>query len=226
MTRRPCLTCGEVSEGSRCPEHTRDRESRRPRDKTHVHFNTARWKRLSARLRKMSPFCELCGATERLSVDHIARVQDRPEWTYEVANLRILCLRCNGRLSAQSATPDQVAEVEARIRARKRRRVALTTRGDTPSDLHVPSEVVAKFASHLPYVIENVAGTGRGWRVDLLSDSEPVAGRVGDGDPLLSVEHPQHSTSLNLVGGVPLVTAGMVVALRTQYLKVHPRSLS
>lgn len=145
MTLRPCLVCGEPTDGPRCPEHTVSR----PRDPQHVHFNRARWKNLSARLRRLSPFCELCSATADLTVDHIVRVADRPEWTYETANLRVICRTCNGRLAATPATPEQVAEVEARITARKRR-VALTPRGDAPRVDHAPPARQANFRSHTP----------------------------------------------------------------------------
>ena len=56
MTLRPCLTCGRVSNGSRCPEH--EREMRRRRDATRdrtAHravYGTTRWQKLSASLRR------------------------------------------------------------------------------------------------------------------------------------------------------------------------------
>ena len=47
--------------------------------------------------RKASPFCEFCSATQNLSADHIIPVSERPDLAYEVANIRVLCLECNGR---------------------------------------------------------------------------------------------------------------------------------
>jgi 5-methylcytosine-specific restriction endonuclease McrA len=46
-----------------------------------------RWRKLSTRLRKQSPFCERCGSTGRLSVDHIIPVS-------EDASLRLEPLNC------------------------------------------------------------------------------------------------------------------------------------
>ena len=206
MTMRPCLQCGVPSEASRCAEHTRERARTTKGSAKQRGYGYA-WDKLSRRARRLQPFCEVCGSPDDLQTDHTPEAWARKAAgkSIRLRDVRVLC-GFHNREAGAARGPQ--------------------TRGVPPSGTAPRPEVVAKFASHLPYVIENVAGTGRGWRVDLLSDSEPVAGRVGDGDPLLSVEHPQHSTSLNLVGGVPLVTAGMVVALRTQYLKVHPRSLS
>lgn len=135
MTLRPCLSCGVPSDASRCPPCSSEQLA--TRDKRSAHFNTARWKRLSKRLRRMSPFCERCGAVEHLQVDHIVRLVDRPDWCYEVANLRILCRSCNSSLASMPATAEQVAAIEALIAARKSRRTrvsALTKQGEGPSE--------------------------------------------------------------------------------------------
>lgn len=65
MTMRPCLTCGEPSDGRRCPEHTVDTKA----PATDRGYDWA-WTKLSARARRLQPFCTDCGATEDLQLDH------------------------------------------------------------------------------------------------------------------------------------------------------------
>ena len=93
MTLRPCLTCGEPSSGSYCsgcrPADTRPTMRQRG-------YGTA-WDKLSKRLRRLSPFCESCGATEQLSVDHVLPVSDYPELILVVENCRVLCRTCNAK---------------------------------------------------------------------------------------------------------------------------------
>ena len=62
---RPCLVCSELSEASRCHDHTvddRGSATRRGYDTT--------WTRLSKRARKLQPFCSVCGTTDDLTTDH------------------------------------------------------------------------------------------------------------------------------------------------------------
>lgn len=151
MTMRPCLDCGEPSTASRCDEHRRAdlRQRQGERDKTSPHWNRNRWKKLSIRLRRMSPFCELCGSTTQLQIDHIIPVSERPDLTFVVENLRVLCARCNGARKNR-VTETERAGVEARIAAKKRRRVALTTQGDEPSGTASPSWHKAQTPLHTP----------------------------------------------------------------------------
>lgn len=137
MTLKPCATCGEPAPATYCDEHRPVDTRAKVRTAGHVHTNTAAWKRLSKRLRRMSPFCEFCGATEALSVDHIIPVSERPELAYEVANCRVLCLVCNGR-RASKVTAAERAEVEARL-----------TRGDTPAGHDFRPLGKAKFESEI-----------------------------------------------------------------------------
>ncbi len=210
MPMRPCLDCGELAEASRCPEHAPTATELR-RTSARERGYDGRHDRLSKRARKLQPWCSDCLTTEALTLHHTEEAWRRHEARKpaRLTDYEVLCGPCNNRRGSPRVGLDK-------------------PRGGDPSKQRRGPEVEAKFASH----------TERGGRLDLLSDSEPVAGRVGNDDPLLSVEHPQHSTCLNVVGGVSLVTPvrargrdgrqmdGMVVALRTQYLKVHPRSLS
>ncbi len=65
MTMRPCLDCGEPSDGPRCPEHGVD-----PKASATDRGYDWQWTKLSRRARRLQPFCETCGATEDLQTDH------------------------------------------------------------------------------------------------------------------------------------------------------------
>lgn len=131
MLMQPCVTCGDLSMKNRCEAHQLP-SAPKNRSKHVAHANRSRWKNLSRRLRKMSPFCEMCGAKDDLTVDHIVRVTDRPEWTYEVDNCRVLCRRCNGGISMQSASPEVEKEIEEKIRVRRARKGGGTPQKDAP----------------------------------------------------------------------------------------------
>lgn len=142
-----CLVCGEVSDGPRCEQH---RVHRAPKDRSKhaAYLNRSRWKNFSKKLRKLSPYCEFCGATESLTVDHIVRVADRPEWTYEPDNCRVLCATCNGSISKVSAGPSVEAGIAEKIRVRRERK--FKARGDVNQEgaaLRPPRQ--AKFPSHM-----------------------------------------------------------------------------
>lgn len=145
---KPCADCGELSEANRCDKH---KLKRGPKTNTnHVAYkNNAKWKRLSKKLRKMSPHCEICGTSDDLTIDHIIRVVDRPELAYEVDNCRVLCRHHNGKLANTPATPEAEAEVLAKVEARRARRHRLT------GGLHQPADAVrprakAKLPTHTP----------------------------------------------------------------------------
>lgn len=104
---KPCVQCGEPSEGSRCDDHKLMRHSTRK-------ANSARWQRLSRRLRRLQPWCDQCGTKDRLQVDHIIPVSERPDLEYVLANLRILCASCNSSRGTR-VTDDERATVAARI---------------------------------------------------------------------------------------------------------------
>ncbi|GAS88893.1 HNH endonuclease signature motif containing protein [Mycolicibacterium brisbanense] len=128
---KPCLECGELNEQSRCPDHRVKCTARRPRG--HVR-DTTRWRRLSASLRKTSPFCELCGTTEDLSVDHIISLAENPSLAYEPLNLRVLCNPCNGQRQDHCTDAERSA-VHAAIAARKQRQANT----ETTRPQHIPS---------------------------------------------------------------------------------------
>ena len=65
MTLKPCLVCGEPGSGPRCQVHTVDRK----RPAADRGYDQA-WRRLSARARKLQPFCTDCGEVDDLQLDH------------------------------------------------------------------------------------------------------------------------------------------------------------
>ncbi|MCF7746998.1 HNH endonuclease [Sulfitobacter sp. M39] len=57
-----------------------------------------RWKALRMQALERDGWqCVRCGARRRLEVDHILPVRDRPDISYALANLQVLCARCHAR---------------------------------------------------------------------------------------------------------------------------------
>lgn len=127
MVYQPCVECGELSQKNRCFAHRLKSTPKFKRSHA-ADFNRSKWRRFSKKLRAMSPYCEMCGTSDDLTVDHIVRVIDRPEWTYETDNCRILCRHHNGSISGTPATPEVEHEIATKIAESKARR--LRRRGD------------------------------------------------------------------------------------------------
>ena len=128
--RSPCTACGEPHDGpGRCPDCRREADTARDRtrDPSRSHQGTARWTKLSARLRRIAPFCETCGSTKLLEVDHILPVVEFPELVYIIENLRVLCRRCN-RSRGHRWTPAEASAVLERLESAYRRRPKRTLR--------------------------------------------------------------------------------------------------
>jgi hypothetical protein len=65
-------------------------------------YLTERWKQLSRKLRKERKHCEICGAYgKRTVVDHIRELRDGGD-PYDLANLRVVCWPCHGRVTRQA----------------------------------------------------------------------------------------------------------------------------
>jgi 5-methylcytosine-specific restriction endonuclease McrA len=93
---KPCLTCGEPVDGTRCQGCSRARERERARRKARPY----EWRRLSERLRSRSPFCERCGTTTDLTVDHRVPVSLGGD-LLDIHNLRVFCRSCNSAAMAE-----------------------------------------------------------------------------------------------------------------------------
>jgi hypothetical protein len=87
----------------------------------------------------MSSFCEMCSATDRLSVDHVIPVSERPDLAYEILNTRVLCLSCNGRRGNNCTDAEREAVLNA-ITAKKER----TQRVSTHPNARKPLSVAAR----------------------------------------------------------------------------------
>lgn len=91
---KPCLVCGEPSTSTRCEQHTEPKVDNRPRDRV-TRTNRAPWKNLSARLRRMQPWCSIPGCDDTdLTIDHIIPLAEGGA-PYDLDNLRVLCRRHN-----------------------------------------------------------------------------------------------------------------------------------
>jgi len=145
MTARPCTGCGDIiATGSRCRD-CRPADTRVRKDKGQAAYDPT-WRKLSVKARRMSPFCQDCGAVEDLTADHVLPKSDYPELVHALDNLAVRCRSCNSRRGATGFTDREAGEVLTRLHASYRRRPtragreriaaaerALTTRGDTPN---------------------------------------------------------------------------------------------
>jgi 5-methylcytosine-specific restriction enzyme A len=92
MTMRPCIDCGEPTEGTRCAEHTIDtKPSAAARGYDH------QWTKLSKRARRLQPFCLRCGAVEDLQTDHTPEAWARKAAgkPIRLQDVQVLCGPCN-----------------------------------------------------------------------------------------------------------------------------------
>jgi 5-methylcytosine-specific restriction enzyme A len=64
-------------------------------------YHSREWHAARARALRDNPWCAWCHATTGLSVDHIVPLS--AGGGHEAANLRVLCLSCHGRRSAEQA---------------------------------------------------------------------------------------------------------------------------
>lgn len=96
---KPCLECGELTETPRCEEHTPKPVSRPKAVSTTERGYGWRWQKLSEKARRMSPFCETCGATEDLTTDHTPEAWKRHNEgkAIRLQDVSVLCRSCNSR---------------------------------------------------------------------------------------------------------------------------------
>lgn len=88
--KRPCIDCGEPTNGPRCPQH---RLPKPPKASPAERGYDERWRKLSKIARVMWPYCNNCGSTEDLTADHL-----RPGKVVEsLDDIQVLCRSCNSR---------------------------------------------------------------------------------------------------------------------------------
>ncbi|CAJ1505680.1 HNH endonuclease signature motif containing protein [[Mycobacterium] burgundiense] len=165
MIARPCAGCGEViAAGSWCRDCRPQRADTPPRDHP-AYANGARWKALSKRIRKASPFCEQCGSGDRLQVDHVVPHGVAPELAFAEENLRVLCALDNNRRQ-NTYTHDEAQHVLDRLTAaynrrptrKGRERIAAAERacdqGGYPEPVRVPTAGKAHRAMKTTMIVD------------------------------------------------------------------------
>lgn len=103
MPPRPCTVCGEPHHGAgRCPDCARAADARRPRASATARGYNARWERLSAKARRLQPFCTDCGTREDLTCDHSPEAWDRIArgLAVRLRDVDVVCRGCNARRGA------------------------------------------------------------------------------------------------------------------------------
>lgn len=127
MTWTVCIACGEVAPGTRCEECQTEREARTTERKGSATARgyDSRWQRLSARARRLQPFCLDCGSAEDLTADHLV-------WPARtLADVEVVCRSCNsrrgatrgGRARPTSQGPQGEAEFQSQTAMPSRRQV-------------------------------------------------------------------------------------------------------
>ena len=101
MTMRTCIECGEITEAERCDEHKLKARDR-PHGDGHALSAQARgydaaWNRLSARARRLQPFCSDCGSTDDLQTDHTPQAWARKAAgkAIRIEDVDVVCGPCN-----------------------------------------------------------------------------------------------------------------------------------
>lgn len=119
--QRPCLGCSQlIASGSRCKE-CRPTNARYEHGKQGRTASDWRWRKLSQKLRRLSPFCEVPGcASNDLTVDHVIPPTERPDLTYDELNLRVWCRRHNGS-RGNRVTDQERQQVLDAVESRRRR---------------------------------------------------------------------------------------------------------
>ena len=97
---QPCPTLVPRGE-SYCGAHQRDQnreynDHRRPA--SHRFYQSPEWRKLRGEaMRVLGKRCVSCGSTDRIHVDHVIPISERPDLALELRNLRPLCQRCHNR---------------------------------------------------------------------------------------------------------------------------------
>lgn len=92
MTLQPCLDCGEVTDRNRCPDHRQD-----SKPQSQLRGYDYDWRKLSARARRLQPFCTDCGATDGLQADHTPEAWERKAAgkPIRLQDVAVVCGPCN-----------------------------------------------------------------------------------------------------------------------------------
>ena len=98
--QRPCLDCGVLTMvGTRCQTHRAAAQSRWKENRPNPYLDPA-WRKLSSQMRRKHPWCEVCGKTTDLTVDHLDPLSKGGPLLAEEHRLRVICRPCHGRQTA------------------------------------------------------------------------------------------------------------------------------
>lgn len=106
--RKPCLSCGELSERSRCDGcevqnnklNARGRvKNERNREADRQKYGSPAWRALSARARRLQPWCSDCGTSEDLTTDHLPSAWERVAQgkSIRLRDVQVLCRSHNAK---------------------------------------------------------------------------------------------------------------------------------
>lgn len=95
--QRPCLDCGVLTDlGDRCAPHRAAAQARWKAGRPNPYLDPA-WKRLSAQVRRKRNWCQSCGTTKDLTVDHLDPISKGGPLLAPEHRLVVLCRPCHGR---------------------------------------------------------------------------------------------------------------------------------
>ena len=91
MSLKVCIDCGDLAEGTRCPDcqATRDQRVDQQKGPAWARGYDRKWAAQSARVRREQPTCEVCGTDVDLTTDHVLAKANGG--TDERDNLTTLC---------------------------------------------------------------------------------------------------------------------------------------
>lgn len=100
MTLKPCMECGELSDESRCDDHSL--KSRGEKAPSNERGYDHAWRKLSEKARKLQPFCSDCGATNDLQTDHSPEAWARKSSGKRIrlCDVDVVCGPCNRKRGA------------------------------------------------------------------------------------------------------------------------------
>lgn len=112
MTLRPCLTCGKpTSYAARCPPHQRAHERAQRQRRGNDERQTYAWQLRRRQAIDDQPWCQRCGATTNLTLDHL-RPMARGGTMHD--GVQVLCARCNARRGMAGNITSQTKPLEPR----------------------------------------------------------------------------------------------------------------
>jgi len=85
--------------GNRCQTHRAAAQSRWKENRPNPYLDPA-WRKLSSQMRRKHPWCEVCGKTTDLTVDHLDPLSKGGPLLAEEHRLRVICRPCHGRQTA------------------------------------------------------------------------------------------------------------------------------